>query len=179
MATQNPKSEGVHILWNPNKNYLGSWDITPGSDLVLTIKSISWDDVEDYNRPIKQGKKVIGYETKSKRVVHFVEDIKPMICNEINAASIFKVSDIALIKDYEGKNIRIGIYSITDRFFGEEKEAIRIRDESPAPARKEVLTVGHKLWEKAGARAKAGEATIEDFRKHYIISDEDFNALLK
>ena len=40
-------SNKTHWLQNPNKNYLGHWDLPNGKDLVLTIKSAAWEEVEN------------------------------------------------------------------------------------------------------------------------------------
>lgn len=157
--------ENVHILWNPNKNYLGHWDITSKTeDLILTIEKIVWDDVENPTTG----------ESKSKRIVHFVEDYKPLICNEENASAIFKAHGTELIKDYEGKNFKIGLYTMRGKWFGEESDAVRVRDEAPTPKKKEVMDEKHPKWEKAKENVKTGSIDLEGLRKHWEVSDETF-----
>ena len=159
----------VHILWNPNKNYIGHWDIPGSDDLILTIEKIVWEDVENPTTGSKEGK----------RVVHFIEDVKPMICNEENANAIFKSCGVEKVKDYNGQGFKVALFKLPGKWFGEEREAVRVRDTKPEPKKKEVLTEGHEKWEKASEKVKSGETTIEDIRKHYVISDEDFNTMLK
>ena len=161
------EKKDVHILWNPNKNYLGHWDITSGNGLILTIKKISWDDV----------KNPATGETKTKRVVHFVEDVKPLICNEENANAIFKACDTELIKDYEGKNFKIALYTIHGKFFGEEMEAVRIRN--TVPQKKQILDEAHPKWTKAKENVQNGSIDLEGLRKHWDVSDDVFLKLQK
>jgi len=162
MAKKTP--ENVHILWNPNKNYLGHWDITSGEDLILTIKEITWMEVEN---------PATG-DAKSKRVVHFVEDVKPLICNEENANAIFKVCGTELIKDYAGKNFKIALYTIHGTWFGEEGQAVRVRDTAPVAKKKDVLDETHPKWEKAKENVQNGSIDLDGLRKHWDVSDAVF-----
>jgi hypothetical protein len=107
------------ITWNPDKNYLGNWDIPEDEDLILTIQSAKWEEVKN---PQAKSKEV-------KRVVTFKEDFKPMICNETNAKSIEKVSGKKYLEDLEG--IKISLFSAKVKAFGEIHDALRIRDFAP------------------------------------------------
>lgn len=158
------KLENPHILWNPNKNYLGHWDITTQDDLILTIQKISWDDIEN---PTTK-------EIKTKRVVRFVEDVKPLICNEENANAIFRVCKTELINDYEGKNFKIGLYTKHGKWFGEEREAIRVRDTIPIARKKEVLDENHPKWEKAKENVQNGSIDLDGLQKHWEVSQVIF-----
>ena len=167
MSKEKPKSKDVHILWNPNKNYLGHWDLTGQDDLILTIDKIVWADVEN---------PATG-DVKSKRVVYFTEDVKPFICNEENANAIFKVCDTELIKDYEGKGFRIGLYTMRGKWFGEETDAVRVRDTAPVPKKKDVLDESHPKWEKAKENVQNGSIDLDGLRKHWDVSDDVFSKL--
>jgi len=52
----------THWLQNPNKNYLGHWDLPNGQDFVLTIASAQWEIVKD---PTKFVTDPITNKTKS------------------------------------------------------------------------------------------------------------------
>lgn len=112
------EKDKTHWLKNPNKNYLGHWDL-PDNDLILTIKSAGWEAVKDPTN----GK------SESKRVVHFVEDYKPLICNQTNAISIYKATGIRYLEDSSGSKIRLYIGEEVDRKNKITVECVRIRHE--------------------------------------------------
>ena len=92
----------THWLQNPNKNYLGHWDLPNGQDIVLTIKSAQWEEV----------KNPIINTSEAKRVIRFIENfkwLKPFICNEINAQTICKSTNEKFMEDCAGRRIKIGI----------------------------------------------------------------------
>ena len=94
--------EKTHWLRNPNKNYLGHWDIPGGEDVVLTIKSAAWEEV----------KNPLVNSCESKRVVRFAENfkwLKPFICNETNAAMILKATGKKYMEDCGGSKLQIGV----------------------------------------------------------------------
>jgi len=108
----------THWLKNPNKNYLGHWDL-PDEDLILTIKSAGWEDVKDPTT----GK------VENKRIVHFIEDFKPLICNQTNAISIYKSTGIRYIQDSSGSKIKLFVGEEYDRKNKITVECVRIRQE--------------------------------------------------
>ncbi|MCP4990531.1 MAG: hypothetical protein GY928_32165 [Colwellia sp.] len=113
----------THWLKNPNKNYLGHWDL-PNNDLTLSIERAGWEDVID---PTKR-KSDDGY-SQSKRVVHFKENYKPLICNQTNAISIYKSTGIRYLEDSVGARINLYIGEEMDRKNKITVECVRIRHE--------------------------------------------------
>jgi len=120
----------THWLQNPNKNYLGHWDLPNGQDVVLTIASAQWEIVKD---PTKFVTDPITNKTKSaeenKRVIRFVEKykwVKPFICNETNAKMIYKNTGAKYMEESVGKKIKIGVGVTTVK--KEEIDCIRVRD---------------------------------------------------
>lgn len=111
------KQTKTHWLQSPNKNYLGHWDLPNGKDLILTIKSAAWEKV----------KNPIINSCEAKRVVRFVEDVKPMICNQTNAQSILECTGEKFMEDCEGKKIKLCVSSIKDRRSKEDVDCIRVR----------------------------------------------------
>ena len=110
--------EKTHWLSNQNKNYLGHFDLPNGQDQILTIKSAQWEGVENPRTKVKQ----------DKRVIRFVEDypwVKPFICNETNAKTIYEVSKKPYMEDCTGLKIKIGIDKT--KMKGEEVDCLRIR----------------------------------------------------
>ena len=101
-----------------DKNFLGSWDVPDGGDLILTIDYAARDEVQN-----DRGK-------EKKLTVHFKErDYKPMICNTTNAKAISKAHGSTKVEDWEGK--KIGIYKATISAFGQTTECLRVRDYPP------------------------------------------------
>ena len=95
--------------------FLGSWDLyeLPGQKLQVTIKAIREEAVEN-----TKGQK------EKKAVMHFVEDVKPMILNIENKKRLTKLfgtkNDAALV----GKRIVIGYEKV--KAFGDIHDALRI-----------------------------------------------------
>lgn len=108
--------EKTHWLKNPNKNYLGHWDLPESGSMCLTIKSVAWEDVEIPQK---------NYFEK-KRVIRFKEDVKPMICNETNAKMISKVTGDNFFEDSLGKKISIKRSRV--KASGQEHQCIRVAD---------------------------------------------------
>lgn len=101
-----------------NKNFLGSWDIPDGSDLILTIDHCEQNDVKN-----ERG-------TEKKLTLHFRErDYKPMILNKTNADAIGAAYGSKRVEDWEGK--KIAIYSANVNAFGGTTDALRIRTYAP------------------------------------------------
>ena len=101
-----------------DKNFLGSWDVPPTGDLILTIDHAARDDVQN-----DRGK-------EKKLTIHFKEDgFKPMICNTTNAKAISKAHGSTLVEDWAGK--KISIYKATISAFGQTQECLRVRDYAP------------------------------------------------
>jgi hypothetical protein len=109
----------THWLQNPNKNYLGHWDLPNGKDVILTIKTASWEEVVD---PITKN-------SESKRVIRFEEKyswVKPLICNQINAQTILKSTGQRFMEDCTGMRIKVGVGQTKVK--GEEVDCIRVRN---------------------------------------------------
>lgn len=101
-------------------NYLGAWDITPGVDLVLTIKKVNFQ-------------KVMSPEgnSETKPVLLFEEDYKPMVLGaKVNYRAIEKATGSPYYEQWQGK--QIAIYTEHGKWFGKEQDALRIRPEAPA-----------------------------------------------
>lgn len=114
----------THWLQNPNKNYLGHWDLPEGKDIVLTIKSAKWEEV--INPVYKKGHPKY---TEARRVIRFVEKYKPLICNQTNAQSIIKSTGVKFMEDSEGSRIQLFIGTHNDRKTKEDVDCVRIRRE--------------------------------------------------
>lgn len=100
-----------------DKNYLGSWDVPDGEDLILTIDKAARDDVKN-----ERG-------TERKLTIHFVEDYKPMILNATNSKAISEACGSTKVETWAGQ--RIAIYTQKVTAFGGTTDALRIRPYPP------------------------------------------------
>lgn len=116
-------------LYNPD--YLGSYSLNPGEDMVVTIKSLNSEIVTGAD-----GKK------EECMVLRFTDADKPMILNATNAKMITKIHKTPYKEEWVGK--RIQLYAKDVKAFGEVVEALRIRPFVPkdAPKQGEKLTCG-------------------------------------
>lgn len=102
-----------------NPDYLGAYALTPGQDLVATIRAV-------------KSEIVIGPDGKKEEcmVMHFMEkEIKPMIMNSTNSKTISKLFKTPYIEEWSGRKIQIYIDHV--KAFGEVVEALRIRQFLP------------------------------------------------
>ena len=100
-----------------DKNYLGSWDVPDGEDLVLTVDKAARDDVKN-----ERG-------SEKKLTLHFVEDYKPMILNATNAKSISEALGSTKVETWPGN--KVAIYTTKVTAFGGTTDALRIRNYPP------------------------------------------------
>lgn len=127
------KEGKTHWLQNANKNYLGHWDLPTSEDLVLTIESAKWEDVTNPTTGT----------TEQLRIVHFKEDYKPLICNQINAKSILKSTGIRYMEDATGAKVSLYIGEHYDRKEKETIDVVRIRCELTVLPE---ITPEHESW---------------------------------
>ncbi len=106
----------THWLQNPNKNYLGHWDLPEGRDIILTIKSAQWEEVK--NPIIKT--------SEAKRVIRFEEAFKPFICNETNSQSIMRSTGQSYMEDCKGFKIKLFLSQVKVK--GEQVDCLRAKE---------------------------------------------------
>lgn len=146
-----------------NKDYLGSHDLDNGKDLVAVISHVEIREVKDTS-----GK------AEKRNVAIFQNKVKPMVLNVTNCKSIKKFSGSNYIEDW--KDISIQIYSKEVTAFGETVEALRIREKQPNVEKPE-LTPEHQSWVKAVEYLMKPEATIDNIKKRYKVSDANIELL--
>lgn len=122
----------THWKKTVNPDYIGSYALESDRDMILTIKSAGVEPVTGNN-----GKK------EEKLVIHFHENVKPMICNRTNAKVITKLHKTPYIEQWSGKKIQL--YSSRITAFGEEVDALRIRDYVNATKEVDVTDAISKL----------------------------------
>lgn len=99
-----------------NKEYLGHWDLPEGEDLVVTIEGVKLGTVKSQR----------GSDTKP--ILHFVEDVKPLILNVTNQKNITKALGTPKREFWRGK--RIALYEGREPK-ADDGLAVRIRDYAP------------------------------------------------
>ena len=100
-----------------NPDYLGAYSLEPGTDKILTIKSIVREMITG-----------TGGKKEECPVCHWHEQEKPMILNATNLKTIAKMYG----SDYDqwmGK--RVQIYATTTKFGSDTVECLRIRKDIP------------------------------------------------
>ena len=97
-----------------NPDYLGSYALDQGKDLIATINYVGNEEV-------------VGSDGKKEMcpVVHFFEDIKPMVLNATNNKTIAKLFKTPYIEQWHGRKIQIYVEKV--KAFGEIWDALRIR----------------------------------------------------
>lgn len=102
-----------------NPDYLGSYALEPGQEIVVTIKSVANENVTGTD-----GKK------ENCTVMHFVEDIKPLVLNATNSKTITKLFKTPYIEEWVGRKIQLYVQKGI-KAFGDIVDAIRVRDFLP------------------------------------------------
>ena len=101
-----------------NPDYLGTYRLEDGKDIILTIDRVQ---VETVTGP--DGKK------EECMVCHWQEREKPMILNSTNAKMIQRLLKTPYIEEWRGHRIQIGAEMV--KAFGEIVDALRVRDFLP------------------------------------------------
>jgi hypothetical protein len=148
-----------------NSDYLSSADVEE-KDIILTIKSVSIDDVK-------------GADGKNKKcnVARFAETgVKPMILNVTNSKIVKKFAGSRYLEDW--KNIPVQLY-VDDKVkaFGEVTEGLRIRSQQPRIGKSELLP-NTEQWTNARKYLQEGGA-IKKILEKYTISEANQIELVK
>ena len=102
-----------------NTKFMGSWNFEPDEEKILTIATVGQEEVTMPDGTIE-----------TKRVITFEEDgEKPMICNNVNSATIADVLNTPYMEDWIGKGIILVVQKV--QAFGKLTDAIRVRPVKP------------------------------------------------
>lgn len=109
-----------------NPDYLGSYSLEDGQDIILTIADVKQEIVT-------------GPEGKQEQclVCYWKESAKPMILNVTNSKMIEKLLKTPYIEEWSGHRIQIGSQKV--KAFGETVDALRIRSFLPTEAAAPIL----------------------------------------
>jgi hypothetical protein len=142
------KKTKTHWLQNPNKNYLGHWDLPEGRDIILTIKSAQWEEV----------KNPIINTSEAKRVIRFKEGVKPFICNETNSQSILRSTGTSYMEDCQGMKIKLFLSQVKVK--GQNVDCLRVK-EVPQSELVEKVISKEQREELEGLIPSAGKSVID------------------
>lgn len=121
MAQENNVKSKTHWKKHFNPNYLGSYSLEPGEELVVSIVELKDEEVT-------------GADGKTEVLpVLYLKGQKPMILNKTNAKTIAKVCGSEYVEDWPGNKIQI--YSTPVKAFGQTTQALRVRPTSPKKER--------------------------------------------
>ncbi len=134
-----------------------------GSNLVFTIKNVRQE----------LGAKVAGKRIDC-NIAYFVENIKPLVLNATNSKMISKFTGSGFVEDWNNVPIQLYIDKKV-KMKGEVVGGVRIKPTQPRVTLP-VLNESHKDWE-LGKGHVANGMSIEEVRKFYTISNEDYGKL--
>jgi hypothetical protein len=159
--------EGTNYRNVYKSDHLGVIDLEEmtesGKTLIFTIKEV------------KQlfGTKVAGKAIDA-NIAFFNEQIKPLVLNSTNAKVLKQFSKSTHIENWGGLRVELYIDAAV-KMKGEVVGGVRIRPTQPKPM--EELTPKHPKWTTAQTTTKENGTTIEQIRKVYSISDENYAIL--
>lgn len=154
------KEKGANRHWKNflDKDYLGSHNLEPGEEMLLTIEKFVGEE------EVKTDK-----GTEIKPVLYFKEDGPKMIMNITNGNTITALYG-SHPDGWKGKSIQV--YTAKIKAFGKEQNALRVRDFTPV---RDVDTDKHK---KALSTAK----TLDALKKKWValpVSAREDKTLIK
>lgn len=147
----NKEENKTHWLQSPNKNYLGHWDLPSNDVLILTIKTAKWEEVTN---PITR-------VSASKRVIRFVEDVKPFICNQTNAQLILTSTKEKIMEYSGGKKIKLKLSQT--KVAGEMVDCIRVDANYNTNQKNDPVSLYKQLLSKQKITEHDLEIMIDEF----------------
>lgn len=152
--------------WNEilNPKFLGSWDVPNGGKLTVKITGADEEEIDNFKT-----------NKKEKKLIVYLENLKPMVCNITNAKNISKALKTKMLNEWVGRSIQLEVKQI--RAFGENTDCIRVCDVVPKMAEKEELNPKHVKWEGAKKALKDGSVKIEDIKKIFKLTEENETAI--
>ena len=143
-----------------NTNYLGSYALQPGKDLVVTITDVKKEMVKD------------ATGSESECLIINLQNQKPLICNKTNAKSIAKAVGSPFIEDWKGKQIALYIASV--RAFGETVDGLRVR-----PTTVKTKALSDDEFKKLLEAIKSGKYTVEKAMDSFKFTEVQMNILIQ
>lgn len=136
-----------------NPDYIGAYSLLPNEERTVEILSVS--------RKMVKGEG--GKEEEC--TVATLKNEKPFILNNTNCKTLTKIYGTPYIEQWCGKSIII--YSAKIKAFGEEMEALRIRNTKPPLP---LLEPTSEKWKGAVAALVASQVTMEQIEQRYYLT---------
>jgi len=154
-------TQKTHWKTYHNPDYIGAYAFQENERKILQIKSARQEAV-------------IGASGKREDclVVHFSSADKPLICNVTNSKAISKVAGSPYIEDWAGHHIELFVTQVSA--FGDTVDAVRVKTTAPKLVKPRMTD---KQQAQAIKRLAAGQLTRETIEQHYLIDDNDWEAL--
>jgi len=138
-----------------NPDYLGAYSLDDKSEITLRITKVVRENV------IGTGGKI------EECTVAYMKNSKPMILNNTNCKVIAKIYGTPFIEDWKNKDVII--YKKVIKAFGEEVEALRIKEVKPLTPTLKEGTDDYKNVIKA---LQGGNATIAQVKTKFTLTKE-------
>ncbi len=155
--------EKTHWKKLTNPNYLGSYSLEPGEEKTVRILNVSKELVKG------------GDGKEEECIVAKLENEKPLILNKTNCKIIAKIYDTPYIEEWSGKSVIL--YAAKVSAFGQEVEALRIRQRRPEPKAKPSFDPSHPKWNDAAVAARSGALKPEQIKAKYSITEPNLKTL--
>ena len=110
-------AEHVHWKKTTNPTYLGSWDFEPGQDMIVQVKDVRLEMVQN-----AQGR-------EEKPILYLENGVKPMILNSTNMKQISKATGSPYMDEWVGKKLQLYVTMVAA--FGTTTDAVRVREFAP------------------------------------------------
>ncbi len=144
--------EKTHWKSNPNKKYLGHWDLPNGEDVILTIESAKIETILNPKEKTSEKKTVIRFKENHKW-------IKPWICNITNLAVIAETTEQKYLEDWTGFRVKLSVKSVRTKTGMED--AIRVKNVPQSELQDKVISAAEiKALNKKLTEAKKDKETV-------------------
>lgn len=158
------ESELIHWKSLVNPHYIGAYSLLPKEEKTVTIINV-----------VREQVKGEGGKSEECTVAYLVNE-KPFILNRTNCKTLTKILKSPYIQHWAGKTITI--FAAKIKAFGEEMEALRIKDTLPKEKALPELTPDHKQWQEAVKFLSSDTGTIEQIKKKYFLTEENQELLI-
>ena len=130
-----------------NPDYLGAYAFDPGEEKIVTIVSVTQEEVT-------------GLEGRTELcLVAHLENEKPLILNKTNCKAITKLLGTPYIEEWAGHRIALAVQSV--KAFGEYTDAVRVKPKLPGETCEEC---GKEI--RAGSGRSAAEIVELSVKKY-------------
>lgn len=158
---ENNSQQLTHWKKLTNPDYIGAYSLQPGEERTVEILNVV-------------RKMVKGPDGKSEEcTVANLKNEKPFILNATNCKTLTKIYGTPFIEHWVGKQIII--YAAKIKAFGEEMEALRIKNTLPPLPE---LYPDHPQWQGAVKALSEGKVDMDRITSRFAITEENKQLLI-